>query len=92
MRKTITILATVLAASVLIGSEAEAYGGGGFNGQASRSSRNMLIGGYGSFGQVRQDAPRSLKSYPDDLPYGSCFSLWYTIPGYRSPMDCSPGA
>jgi hypothetical protein len=38
MRKTIAIMATVLTALALLASEAEAYGGGGFYGQAGRSS------------------------------------------------------
>ena len=78
MRETITILATVLLASALLASEAEAYGGGGFDGQASRSSGNTLTGvrGRGQFGQSHKHAPQHFKSYPDDLPYGSCFNLW----------------
>ncbi len=27
--------------------------------------------------------------YPSYLPWGSCQDLWYTVPGYRSPMDCN---
>jgi hypothetical protein len=30
-----------------------------------------------------------LESYPRYLPNGSCMDLWYTIPGYRGPDDCS---
>lgn len=30
-----------------------------------------------------------LEPYPSYLPWGSCQDLWYTVPGYRSPMDCN---
>jgi hypothetical protein len=94
MKKTITILATGLLASALFASEAEAFGGGGFDGQAGRSRADTFIGvdGQGPFGRPHQHASQHLKPYPSDLPYGSCFNLWYTVPGYRSPMDCPPGA
>jgi hypothetical protein len=93
MRKTITIFATILLAGALFVSEAEAYGGGGFDGQAGRSNRDTVIGvsGRGQFGQPQRHAPQHLQSYPSYLRYGSCFNFWYTVPGYTSPMDCPPG-
>jgi hypothetical protein len=92
MRPAITVLATILVATPLFVSEADAYGGGGFYGQAGRSNRDTVIGvsGRGQFGQPQRHA-QHLESYPSYLPYGSCFSLWYTVPGYPSPMDCPPG-
>jgi hypothetical protein len=95
VRSAICIPATILLASALFASEAEAFGGGGFDGQAGRSGGNTLIvGNQGRFGQPHQREQREqqrLPSYPSYLPYASCWDLWYTVPGYRSPMDCPPG-
>jgi hypothetical protein len=93
MKPAIIVLATILLVAALFVSEAEAYGGGGFDGQAGRSRDDTFIGvsGRGQFGQPQRHARQHLESYPSYLPYGSCFSLWYTVPGYTSPMDCPPG-
>ena len=93
MRPAIIALAAILLAGALFVSGAEAYGGGGFDGQAGRSNGDTVIGvsGRGQFGQPQRHARQHLESYPSYLPYGSCFSLWHTVPGYNSPIDCPPG-
>jgi hypothetical protein len=93
MRPAITTLATIMLAGALFVSGAEAYGGGGFDGQAGRSDRDTVIGvsGRGQFSQPHRHTRQHLESYPNYLPYGSCFSSWYAVPGYTSPMDCPPG-
>lgn len=91
MRARKTILATILLASALFTSEAEAIGGtrfdDGFN--ARGHVGDIDVGDHRQFGRPQEHRLRRLESYPSYLPNGSCIDLWYKIPGYRSPADCN---
>jgi hypothetical protein len=88
MRKAITVMATVLLASALFASQAEAIGRGGLHGGVmSRDGGDYFrANDDGQFGRPNQHA-RHLESYPSYLPAGSCTDLWY-MTGYQSPTDC----
>jgi len=102
MRKMTTILATALLTSSLLTAQTEARSGGfgGFGGgQVGGFGGGAQIGGMAGAGR-RFDAGRidhkhidgphqHLESYPRYLPNGSCIELWYLIPNYRGPEDCS---
>jgi hypothetical protein len=98
MRKMTTILATALLSSSLLTAQAEARSGGFGGGQVGGFGGGAQIGGMagtgGRFdaGRIDQhiDGPHQhLESYPRYLPNGSCIELWYLIPDYRGPEDCS---
>jgi hypothetical protein len=97
MRKMTTILATALLSSSLFAAQAEARSGGfgGFGGgQVGGFDGGAQIGGMagagGRFDHKHIDGPHQhLESYPRYLPNGICIELWYLIPNYRGPEDCS---
>jgi hypothetical protein len=88
MRQTITIMATVLLASALFASKAEAIEGTIFDGfKSGGHTGDIDVGDHRQFGRPQRHRLQPIERYPRYLPNGSCIDEWYMM-GYQSPADC----